>query len=104
MRGRLAFITAIALIAASRPNATLAAELPAHYFRLLEAELKALEPNDLSSNPGAMLAASVLYAKQHAANRSFGDTSKRELALRLGDLLCSQCEADRNPTAAEGPP
>ena len=48
----------------------------------------------LSAGREAMLAATVLYAKPHAANRSCGDKAKLELALRLGDLLASQSEAD----------
>ena len=65
-----------------------------HYFKLMEAELKSLDRDSLKSNPGAMLAAAVLYAKQHPANPSFGDKKKLELALQLGDLLAGQAEKD----------
>ena len=46
------------------------------------------------SNPGAMLAAAVLYAKKHAANPAFGDAKKLALALQLGDLMAAAAEAD----------
>jgi hypothetical protein len=72
-----------------------AAELPGDYFKRMAAEVKALEgdPN-LRTNPGAMLAAAVLYTKQHPANPSFGDKKKLELALRLGDLAAAFSEKD----------
>jgi hypothetical protein len=72
-----------------------AAELPGDYFKLMAAEVKPLEgdPN-LRSNPGAMLAAAVLYTKQHPANPSFGDKKKLELALQLGDLAADLSEKD----------
>jgi hypothetical protein len=91
-----AYLAFVGLIAADWRTACPAAELPGHYFKLIEAELKSLDPNNLNSNPGAMLGAAVLYAKQHAANPSFGDKSKLELALRLGDLYASQSEKDIN--------
>ena len=84
----------VGLLASSWLTATAAAELPGHYFKLVVAEVNSLEPNNLKSNPGAMMAAAVLYAKPHAANPSFGEKSKLELALRLGDLFASQSEAD----------
>ena len=43
-----------------------------------------------------MLGAAVLYAKQHAANPSYGDRSRLELALQLGDRFSSHSEADVN--------
>src|SRR5687767_1120348 len=69
-------------------------ELPGHYFKLMEAELKTLQAGNLKSNPGAMLAAAVLYAKKHKANPSLGDKEKLELALKLGDLFAVQSETD----------
>src|SRR5262245_25687427 len=99
----------VALIRAGLPlvmvcaaaTAAPAAELPGRYFRLMEAELapvakrleaepkidlKTLEagPNDRHF-PGTILAAAVLYAKEHPANPSFGDKTKLALALRIGD-------------------
>jgi cephalosporin-C deacetylase-like acetyl esterase len=72
-----------------------AAELPARYFRLMEAELKPLQPaTNRTTNNGAMLAAAVLYKKQHPANPSFADKQKLELALALGDLAASLSEKD----------
>src|SRR4051794_17561447 len=69
-----------------------AGELPARYFRLLEAELALVEkrldgtPNaDLQTLeagpggrhfPGTILAAAVLYANEHGDNRSAGDATK----------------------------
>src|ERR1041385_1719153 len=69
------------------------AELPAHYFKLMHAELKGLDAT--KSNPGAMFAAAVLYAKKHPANASFGDRSELALALKLGDLLATEAANDR---------
>ena len=63
-----------------------AAELPGRYFKLIEAELGSLDPHNLKSNPGAMLAAAVLHAKPHSANPSIGGKVRLEPALRLGDL------------------
>ncbi len=80
---------------AAVPATVRAAELPGHYFKLMEAELKALAgESDLKNNPGAMFAAAVLYAKQHPANPSFGDKRKLELALKLGDLQAEASEKD----------
>jgi hypothetical protein len=83
---RIVHIALADLLGVSGLTAAHAAELPGHYFKLLEAELGSLDPHNLKSNPGAMLAAAVLYAKPHAANPSIGDKAKLELALRLGDL------------------
>src|SRR5262249_23373331 len=76
------------------PAAIFSAELPQHYFKLMEAELKALDTNSPRSNPGAMFAAAVLYSKQHPANPAFGDEQKLALALKLGDLFAEQSAAD----------
>jgi len=78
-------------------------ELPAHYFRLLDAGVKRIEERlaaepeatlaSLESQPGwthfpnAILMPAVLYTKSHAANKPFGDTAMLQLALRIGDLL-----------------
>ena len=70
-------------------------ELPAQYFRLMEAELPLIQQRLVTSPaadlktleaqgrilPGAVLAAAVLYSKHHPANRSQGDRQKLELAL-----------------------
>jgi hypothetical protein len=74
------------------PAVAHAVELPAHYFQLMEAELKSLTAG--RSNPGAMLAAAVLYTKQHPTNPSFGDKKKLALALELGDLYAAEAEKD----------
>src|SRR5437660_101311 len=77
------------------PVAAPAAELPARYFPLMEAAVKPLQAEaSRTSNNGAMLAAAVLYAKQHPANLSFGDRQKLELALTLGDLAAGHSEKD----------
>jgi hypothetical protein len=75
---------------AARPSV----ELPGYYFKLMEAELKPLQPDNMKSNHGAMLAAAVLYTKKHPANPSLGDKQKLELALKLGDLFADQSEKD----------
>src|SRR5262249_37339077 len=66
---------------------------PAHYFKLMKAELTALDKE--KANPGAMLAAAVLYAKKHASNPSFGDKTKLEIAIHLGDLLAKDARNDK---------
>jgi hypothetical protein len=72
-----------------------AAELPGHYLKLMAAEVKAIEAEPApKNNPGAMLAAAVLYTKQHPANPSFGDKKLLEVALKLGDLQASLSEKD----------
>src|SRR5262249_16301679 len=74
---------------------TKVAQLPGDYFKLMEAEVKALQTETtLKTNPGAMFAAAVLYAKEHSANPSFHDKKKLELALALGDLYAGQSEKD----------
>lgn len=86
----------------------IAAELPGRYFRLLEAGTEKVEarwnatPNPdlktLESQPGwrhfpySILPPAVLYAKRHADNPRFGDPKMRDLAIRIGDLLASECE------------
>src|SRR6516162_2218040 len=76
-------------------SAASAAELPADYYKLLAAEVKALEGEaDLKNNPGAMLSAAVLYTKQHPANPAFGDKKKLALAIKLGDVQAALAEKD----------
>ncbi len=72
------------------------AELPRHYFDLLAAQTEALRTADLKSDPGAMLAAAVLFAKRHQANPAAGEPKHLDLALALGDLLAASSEADQN--------
>jgi hypothetical protein len=73
---------------------TRAEELPARYFALMEAALARVAAGEPQSNPGAMLAAAVLYSKPHARNPSHGDKRKLELALALGDRLADAAEQD----------
>jgi hypothetical protein len=88
-------MTWAALAVLTTVPASSAGELPGGYFKLLAGEVKALEGTaDLGANPGAMLAAAVLYTKQHPANPSFGDKKKLELALKLGDLSAGLSEKD----------
>jgi hypothetical protein len=56
-------------------------KLPDHYFGIMEAELSTLPANDSKSNPGAMLAAAVLYAREHPANPSRGETARTKIEL-----------------------
>lgn len=90
------------------PKCLLSSELPGRYFRLLAAELPAIDkllsdnPNiDLETIevkpvnrhfPGAILAAGVLYAKQHPDNPHHGDRKYLDLALKIGDLLARENE------------
>ena len=99
---------------------TPAAELPARYYRLMEAgcasvqkhldelpnaDLKAVEraaePHTGSSLEiswahfgYAILPPAVLYAKQHPANQRYHDPKMLALAIRIGDLLAAADEKD----------
>src|SRR5688572_4176788 len=80
--------------------------LPGRYFRLMESgiarvdERMAAEPTtslqSLESRPGwrrfpsAILAAAVLYTRQHSANTRRGDRRLLILAQRIGDLLAAE--------------
>src|SRR5438309_12123165 len=102
--GRIAVLLGMAM-----SEARGAVELPDQYFRLMEAELPLIEkrlvtdpaadPKTLEAQgrllPGAVMAAAVLYAKPHPANRSHGDRRRLELAWRLGDLLTVESEQGR---------
>jgi hypothetical protein len=98
---------AVVLLGAAKNAAAI--ELPDQYFRLMEAELPLIEKNLISGPtadpgalerqgrllPGAVLAAAVLYASPHPANRSHGDHGMLERAWKLGDLLAVECEQAR---------
>lgn len=96
-------ILLLACIGGSQPTTTSAppGELPARYFRLLDAELALVEKRlddaqsgapGLNEYPGVVLAAAVLHAKNHAANPSCGDARKLALALKIGDRLAGGFE------------
>jgi hypothetical protein len=89
---KLRRIGALALIVCATAPAGFAVELPADYFKLLAAQVQALEGKAV--HPGGMLAAAVLYRKQHPANPSFGDKRLLELALKLGDLSADAAAKD----------
>src|SRR5438876_7066740 len=92
-------------------------QLPAQYFRLLEAGIAQVgkqmdtqpAPNleALTARPGwkrfpqSILAAAVLYAKQHAANAHYRDPKMFSLAIRIGDLLATECEKNHAETCFE---
>ena len=97
----------LAVLALAAPATTLSAQLPAQYFRLLEAGIAQVSqqmdvPNvkleTLVARPGwkrfpeSILAAAVLYAKQHPANAHFRDQKMLAFAIRIGDLLATECE------------
>ena len=85
-----------------------AVSLPGGYYRILEAgadkvesrlnaqpdaDLKTLESQSGSRHfPYAILAPTVLYAKQHRDNPRYHDPKILALALRIGDLLASEDE------------
>jgi hypothetical protein len=93
---RLVAVALVAMVMAAVSQKVAVAELPQHYFKLMDAELATLSAGgtQLKSNPGAMLAAAVLYTKRHPANPSFGNKERLDVALKLGDLLAAQSEAD----------
>lgn len=92
--------------AAAQPTA-----LPGAYFRLMEAGTGLVEARlnaepdatleTLEGRPGwshfpySILAATVLYTKQNAANRHYHDPKMLALAIRIGDLLADESEKGR---------
>jgi hypothetical protein len=104
----LPFLLAGVLLPLVGPIPARSGELPGRYFRLLAAELPAIDKL-LRTNPridlgtiegkpgarhfpGAILAAAVLYARKHPDNSHRGERRYLDLALRIGDLLCDECE------------
>ncbi|MGW8181881.1 MAG: hypothetical protein ACWGQW_24395, partial [bacterium] len=66
----------------------LALALPGDYFNLMASELERIEAApEPSSSPSVMLAAAVLYTRQHPNNRFFGDKKMLAMALQVGDLV-----------------
>src|SRR5262250_337912 len=98
-------------------TATWSKQLPAQYFRLLEAGIAQVSkqmdtqpaPNleALTARPGwkrfpqSILAAAVLYAKQHPANTHYRDPKMLSLAIRIGDLLATECEKSHSEACFE---
>lgn len=77
------------------PGTAAQAALPADYFRLLAAALKAVEPApQLQSPESYLLAAAVLYSRPHPANPGYGDERLLDLAFRFGDVAAEQSERD----------
>ena len=108
------YVTAVVFLS----SACMAAELPATYYRLMEAGCAAVEKH-LDEQPNADLSAiehtqehhagssleinwahfgyailppAVLWAKRHPANRKYHDPHMLALALRIGDLLADADE------------
>jgi hypothetical protein len=99
--------TALALVALAAPVTSFSTELPRDYFRLLDAGIERVTEQmnmpeikfeTLVARPGwrrfpqSIFAAAVLYAKQHPANAHYRDPKMLDLAIRIGDLLATQCE------------
>src|SRR4051812_1738177 len=109
--------TMLAVLALAAPVRLLSSQLPADYFRLLEAgivrvgEQMNTKPDanleTLVARPGgkhfpqSILAAAVLYAKQHPANAHYRDPKMLDLAIRIGDLLATECEKPHSETCFE---
>ena len=74
----------LAVLTSTAAAAPPAVKLPDHYFKLMEAEVAALSPDNLKPNAGAMLAAAVLFSKQHPANPGRGDRRTDRDAHRRG--------------------
>jgi hypothetical protein len=107
----------LGMLTLAAPIKTASKELPAQYFRLLGAgTVQVAEQMDaqpatnlemLETRPGwkhfpqSILAASVLYAKQHSANSHYRDPKMLDLAIRIGDLLASECEKGHSETCFE---
>jgi len=105
MKQKILFIASfiVCVHASAQSNAI---ELPAHYFRLLDAGVKRIEER-LAAEPGATLASlesqdgwkhfpnailmpAVLYTKSHPSNKHYGDTAMLQLALLIGDFLVNE--------------
>jgi hypothetical protein len=71
------------------------AALPDDYFRLMASELKAVKPApEMRAASSWLLAATVLYTKQHPANPGYGDGKYLDLAFQFGDVAAEQSERD----------
>src|SRR5687768_16722449 len=97
----LAMLLALTLIPDPNVNS-----LPGRYFWLMESGIARVEERladetsptlqSLESRPGwrrfpsAILAAAVLYTRQHSANTRRGDRRLLILAQRIGDLLAAE--------------
>jgi len=80
---------------AHAPGGVLRAELPDGYFQLMASELKPVEATAQQRDAASyLLAAAVLYAKQHPANPGYGDAKYLDIALKLGDAAAEQSERD----------
>lgn len=92
--GILAFVFCAALVCSGEM-------LPGQYYRLMEAGIAQADASALKleqrtkshSVPGALMVASVLYAKAHPDNPRAGDPAMLALALKLGDLLAAESES-----------
>lgn len=93
MRSKLSYALCCALPVLASPSAQ-ASSLPEAYFKLMEAEVKALPRDKLEPNLGVMFSAAILYSKAHPANHLLGDKSLLDLALRIGDLHAARCAKD----------
>jgi len=103
------FISSIQLNAQVQSNVK-PVELPLRYFQLLEIGVRRIERQlatdaeatlaSLESQPGwshfpnAILMPAVLYAKEHPANKQYGNTHMLRLAQRIGDLLVTEYDND----------
>ncbi|MEX0702518.1 MAG: hypothetical protein WD069_10530 [Planctomycetales bacterium] len=92
---RIACAALVALVASNFAPAASSAELPGDYFKLMSAELERVEPApELEFSRSYLLAAAVLYAKEHPRNPAFGQQKLFDLAVALGDVAALQSEQD----------
>ncbi len=121
LAARVASLRAFCCCRWSRHNRARAAELPARYYRLMEAGCASVRKTSRrsaqrrSERPSkrraehrtgssleitwahfgyAILPPAVLYAKQHPANTHYHDPKMLALAIRIGDLLAAADEKD----------
>src|SRR5262245_34117129 len=111
------FISAIQLNAQVQSNNLNTLELPQRYFQLLETGVARIEKQlatdaeatlaSLESQPGwshfpnAILMPAVLYAKEHPANKQYGNTHMLQLAQRIGDLLVTEYDKGNYTTRGD---
>ena len=101
-------VAIVAVAALAAPGSVRCSQLPAQYYRLLESGVAQVAKEmdtqpaptfeTLTAHPGwkrfaqSIMAPAVLYAKQHPANTHYRDPKMLALAIRIGDMLATQCE------------
>ncbi len=92
---RLLYVMFSIFIAEAYGAAVRTADLPGYYFDLMVAEIRAIESQTAPpGSPSIMLAAAILYAREHPANPFHGDQKMLEMALEIGDIVARNSDQD----------